>query len=180
LASGGGYPSFNQVQFELDTLYFTNGTKIIPTAPFVANTGKRSLTSFKVEIWTLLKQRLRGWRVLLPRLWTCMRLPLLHQGYYIIAILPAWRRGKLITVEDFADVFGLHEALDNHTILGWNNFLFGQWSLKWQVQAKYFASISSWKTSKRWATAILHQFYMNAWDMWQYRGTIDYMERLVP
>ena len=81
------------------------------------------------------------------------------------------RRGEPITAADFSTEFGLHEAIEEQETLGWNNYLLGRWSPKWQqVQAQYFASISSQKTSRRWATAILHQFFMNAWDMWQYRN----------
>ena len=89
----------------------------------------------------------------------------------ILKIILPLRRGEPITVAEFSAEFGLHKAIEEQEILGWNIYLLGQWSPKWQtVQAKYFASISSQKTSKRWATAVLHQFYMNSWDMWQYQN----------
>lgn len=73
----------------------------------------------------------------------------------ILQILPALRRGEPIAAADFSTEFGLHEAIEEQETLGWNNYLLGRWSPKWQtVQAQYFASISSQKTSRRWATAI--------------------------
>ena len=41
---------------------------------------------------------------------------------------------------------------------------------KMAVQDKYFAPISNQTTCKGWVTTILYQFYMNTWDMWQYRN----------
>ena len=43
----------------------------------------------------------------------------------ILAILPPWRQGQTITADEFADVFGLHEAIENQAILGRNNVLLG-------------------------------------------------------
>ena len=65
----------------------------------------------------------------------------------ILKILPALRRGEPITAAEFSTEFELNEAIEEQETLGWNNYLLGRWSPKWQkVQAQYFASISSQKT----------------------------------
>ena len=109
--------------------------------------------------------------MLLNELLSTLRDPSQRSQLSIPKILLALRRGEPITAADFSTEFGLHEVIEEQKKLGWNNYLLGRWNPKWQtVQAQYFASISSQKTSRRWATAILHQFFMNAWDMWQYRN----------
>ena len=49
----------------------------------------------------------------------------------ILAILPAYRREEPITAAEFADVFGLQEAIEDQASLGWNNYLLGRWSPTW-------------------------------------------------
>ena len=55
--------------------------------------------------------------------------------------------------------------------IGWDNWLLGRWSPKWQeIQAAHYTSIGSKRTSHRWATAIINQFFLTSWDLWKYRN----------
>ena len=88
--------------------------------------------------------------------------PLLRD--YILDILTRWRRGTRIRPIDY-DI----SIRPNQSVLGWNNFVLGRWSSAWHViQARHFRSISSKQTSLWWATAVINQLFLTAWDIWQY------------
>jgi hypothetical protein len=84
----------------------------------------------------------------------------------ILKILLQYREGKRITPTDFPTIFGIREAIqDQNTTLGWNNFILGRWSPKWQkAQQNYYNLTRSKRTSKRWATAIIHKILQTVWD----------------
>ena len=89
--------------------------------------------------------------------------PLLRET--ILDILMRWRRGTRIRPIDY-DV-SIHPAIGAQSVLGWNNFVLGRWSLEWQViQALHYLSLSSKQTSLWWATAVINQLFLTAWDMW--------------
>ena len=49
------------------------------------------------------------------------------------------------------------------------NFVLGRWSHLWQVtQAAHFRRISSKRSLKRWAAAIIKKITLIIWDMWQF------------
>jgi hypothetical protein len=79
---------------------------------------------------------------------------------------------------DFPTIFGIREAIqDQHTTLGWNNFILGRWSPKWQkAQQNYYNLTRSKRTSKRWATAIIHKLLLTVWDQWQFRNSIAHSD----
>jgi hypothetical protein len=56
---------------------------------------------------------------------------------------------------------------------GWNNFVLGRCSVKWgEAQQRHYERIGSKRTSKRWATVILHTLAMIRWDLWEFRNSI--------
>jgi hypothetical protein len=56
--------------------------------------------------------------------------------------------------------------------LGWDNFLLGRWSPKWQLaQQKFFI-----QTSKRWATSFIHKRLLTVWDQWQFRNIVAHSD----
>ena len=61
----------------------------------------------------------------------------------MITILGKYREGRTITIGDFSQAFGLRQAIEEQDKgLGWNNFLLGRWSPRWQtVQKRYLRSI---------------------------------------
>ena len=96
----------------------------------------------------------------------------------ILKILLQYREGNRITPTDFPTIFGIREAIqDQHTTLGWNNFILGRWSPKWQkAQQNYYNLTRSKRTSKRWATAIIHKLLLTVWDQWQFRNSIAHSD----
>jgi hypothetical protein len=73
---------------------------------------------------------------------------------------------------------GIREAVrDQNNHLGWNNFVLGRWSPKWQkVQQQFYTQTNSKQTSKRWATAIIHKLLLTVWDQWQSRNKIAHSD----
>jgi hypothetical protein len=53
----------------------------------------------------------------------------------------------------------------------------GRWSPKWQkAQQNYYNLTRSKRTSKRWATAIIHKILLTVWDQWQFRNSIAHSD----
>ena len=91
----------------------------------------------------------------------------------ILTILGNWCKGLPIAASLFDSIFGLQDAVAEQTEIGWNNFWVGRWSTKWQVvQKRYYKSINSKKSSRRWATAIVYKCILTAWDVWQFRNDL--------
>ena len=95
--------------------------------------------------------------------------PTLHEAF--IRVLSHWRVGRRIKPSDFTRLDGIRDAMKDQEKIGWTNFFLGRWSPKWQViQAKHYKRISSKKSPRRWAAAVIHRLFLVAWDMWQYRN----------
>jgi hypothetical protein len=88
------------------------------------------------------------------------------------------REGKTIKPSDHPQMFGIREAVrDQNKHLGWNNFVLGRWSPKWQiVQQQFYTRTNSKQTSKRWATAIIHKLLLTVWDQWQFQNKIAHSD----
>ena len=96
----------------------------------------------------------------------------------ILLILLKWREGKKITPSDHPQIFGIREAVrDQNKYLGWNNFILGRWSPKWQtVQQQFYTHTKSKRTSKRWASSIIHKLLLTVWDQWKFRNKIAHSD----
>lgn len=79
--------------------------------------------------------------------------------------------GRRIKPSDFTRSDGIRDAMKDQEKIGWTNFFLGRWSPKWQaIQAKHYERISSKKSPRRWATAVIHRLFLVAWDLWQHRN----------
>ena len=51
----------------------------------------------------------------------------------------------------------------------WNNSMLGRWSKKWQtIQKNHLDSIGSKRSPKRLMSAIIRQFVLTCWDIWDF------------
>jgi hypothetical protein len=84
----------------------------------------------------------------------------------------------MITPSDHPSIFGIREAIkDQNNGLGWDNFVLRRWSPKWQLaQQKFFIQTKSKRTSKRWATSIIHKLLLTEWDQWQFRNKVAHSD----
>jgi hypothetical protein len=84
----------------------------------------------------------------------------------ILFILKKHRKRQ--TMEGYLRLTSRHQAEIES-----NNFVLGRWSVKWgEAQQRHYDRIGSKRTSKRWATAILHKLAMIRWDLWGFRNGI--------
>jgi hypothetical protein len=113
---------------------------------------------------------------LTPTLESNMTAPSLKKA--LLLILQNWREGKTIKPSDHPQIFGIREAVrDQKKHLGWNNFALGRWSPKWQiVRQQFYTRTNSKRTSKRWATAIIHKLLLTVWEQWQFRNKIAHSD----
>ena len=98
----------------------------------------------------------------------------------IVDLLTRVRKGQNIYPSSYS--LAIASAVRAQRTIGWHNWLLGRWSPRWyQIQADYYSHIGSKRSPKRWATAIIHQFFLTSWDLWTYRnerlhgpgGTLD-------
>ena len=90
-----------------------------------------------------------------------------------IKILNDWRKGRTITPASFATTFGIRNAVRDQDQIGWDNFLLGRWSTKWQkVQQRHFKHTESQRSSLRWTTCIINKFIRTVWDIWDFRNSL--------
>jgi hypothetical protein len=96
----------------------------------------------------------------------------------ILTILLKWREGKKNTPSDHPSIFGIREAIkDQNNGLGWDSFVLGRSSPKWQLaQQKFFIQTRSKQSSKRWATSIIHKLLLTVWDQWQFRNKVAHSD----
>jgi hypothetical protein len=96
----------------------------------------------------------------------------------LLQILLKWREGRKITPTNYPEIFGIQEAIrDQNRGLGWSNFVLGRWSPKWQlVQQQFYIRTKSKRTSKRWATAIIHKLLLTIWDQWDFRNKVAHSD----
>lgn len=92
----------------------------------------------------------------------------------IITLLETWRRADPIRPASFPATWGIRAAIqDQHDTLGWDNFVHGRWSPKWErPQRRHYQEQQSRRTSRRWAAAIIKKLFLTAWDMWDHRNFI--------
>ena len=90
----------------------------------------------------------------------------------------SWRDGRTITKLYFPSTYGIQNAIEDQTKIGWNNFSLGRWSIKWQlVQQKYIKQINSKRSSLRWITSIINKFMNVVWDIWNFRNFLIHGKR---
>jgi hypothetical protein len=57
--------------------------------------------------------------------------------------------------------------------IGWRPFLEGCLTMEWQAQQqRYYETLKSRKTGRRWATLVIRKLWDVAWDMWEHRNGI--------
>ena len=63
----------------------------------------------------------------------------------------------------------LQQAFWEQAKIGWNNFVLGRWSKKWQlIQQAPYKRCSLSNTSRQWAVAIIAKLHDIAWDRWNF------------
>jgi hypothetical protein len=109
---------------------------------------------------------------LTPTLESNMTAPSLKKA--LLLILLKWREEETIKPSDHPQNFGIREAVRDQNIhLGWNNFVLGRWSPKWQkVQQQFYTQTNSKRTSK----PIIHKLLLAVWDQWQFRNKIAHSD----
>jgi hypothetical protein len=114
--------------------------------------------------------------ILIPTMESTNTAPSLQKA--LLQILLKWRDGKRITPNDYPEIFGIREAIrDQNRGLGWNNFVLGRWSPKWQLtQQQFYTRTKSKRTSKRWASAIIHKLLLTIWDQWDFRNKVAHSD----
>ena len=89
----------------------------------------------------------------------------------IIKILQNWRYGWTINVCEFTKAHGIRYAVQDQSTIGWNNFILGQWSQRWQlVQQQFIKQKESKRSSLRWTTSIIYKLLYVVWDIWNFRN----------
>jgi hypothetical protein len=87
----------------------------------------------------------------------------------VIAHLRAWKTG--VQVAWTAGSSLLVDAIAQQTSIGWQTLLEGCPSTKWQdIQARYFVTIGSKLSAKRWTIAWIKKLWDTAWDQWEDRN----------
>ena len=95
--------------------------------------------------------------------------PTLHS--LIVEILKHHRRGTVRRFRPRSYFGDYSRAVEEQRRIGWDGFLLGRWSPRWQeIQARYYRTTYNRKSSKRWATAIIKKMMQIVWDMWQFRN----------
>ena len=119
------------------------------------------------------------WTEGMNNLRACLSKEVTHPGLAaaISTILSLWQKGATIQVSLLPGGPRVRHAANlQQSLLGWNSFVSGQWHWAWQeLQANYLQSIGSRRAGKRWATAIIRQFFLIAWDMWLHRNHIRHI-----
>ena len=91
----------------------------------------------------------------------------------ITDILIKLRTKKTINPNDYPNIRGLRAAVKDQVKIGWNNFVLGRWSKKWQrVQQRYIRDTGNRQSSLQWTSTIIHKLLLIAWDMWQYINSV--------
>jgi hypothetical protein len=67
----------------------------------------------------------------------------------------------------------LGSAVNAQDALGWQTFLEGGLAFDWQfAQQRYFKSLRSMKSGRRWVSASIRKSWTVAWDQWEHRNSI--------
>ena len=91
----------------------------------------------------------------------------------ILKILKDYRDHNPISPALFATTFGLRAAITDQDQIGWDNFLLGRWSKKWQtVQQRHITQTKSRRSSLQWTTCIINKFLRTVWDIWNFRNAL--------
>ena len=91
----------------------------------------------------------------------------------LLKVLDAWRMNRRIYLRDLIKSTAIQDAIREQNKIGWDNFILGRWSLRWQrIQENYYASIKSKRSVKRWAAVIIHKLIMIVWDLWSFRNEL--------
>ena len=87
----------------------------------------------------------------------------------IVDLLIKVRTGQTIYPSSYLPAIA--SAVRAQRRIGWHNWLLGRCSPLWhQIQAAHYSQIGSKRSPLRWATAIIHQFFLTCWDLWTYQN----------
>lgn len=90
-------------------------------------------------------------------------------GAAIVHIFCRLRRNLPIRAGSYCSTF--RPTIMAQQAIGWDNWLLGRWSPRWQhIQAAHYLSIGSRRSPRRWTSSIIHQFFLLCWDFWQSRN----------
>lgn len=79
----------------------------------------------------------------------------------IIKIINRWSKGITINPKSFKNVYGIQYAIKEQEKIGWDNFILGHWSKKWQtVQYLHYKKMKNKKSAFRWTTSIIHKLLL--------------------
>lgn len=82
--------------------------------------------------------------------------------------LNAWRLDPTAGVQP-----AFSSARATQEFIGWRPFLEGCLTWEWQAQQqRYYQTLKSRKTGRRWSTLIIRKLWEVAWDMWEHRNGI--------
>jgi hypothetical protein len=88
----------------------------------------------------------------------------------IIEYLEAWRNDTRPTNNYLPHILHSLQAQDE---IGWQQMLEGFQHLSWEeIQARYYRSIRSLRTGRRWASQLIQKLWGVAWDMWEHRNGV--------
>ena len=91
----------------------------------------------------------------------------------ILKILQNWRYGRTINICEFTNENGIRDAFQDQSTIGWNNFILGRWSQRWQlVQQRFIKQTDSKRSSLRWTTSIINKLLYVVWDIWNFRNSL--------
>ena len=90
--------------------------------------------------------------------------------HLILQHLRSWRNGTDLNLFTKAN---LRDILEQQSQIGWRRFFEGWLSRDWITeQQRYYNSIRSLRTGKRWAVALIKKMWDTAWDLWEHRNGI--------
>jgi hypothetical protein len=113
------------------------------------------------QVWTQSLQRLRD------RLQDLQTAPALVE--LVLAYLLSWKEDIGSPTPPVPD--HLYQLVEAQSTIGWQRFLEGSISVKWQEhQARYYTAIGSKLSVRRWTTALIHKLWDVSWDQWEHRN----------
>ena len=93
-----------------------------------------------------------------PEIQRCFKAALYHH-----------QRGSWNEFENIRFSLPIIAAIKEQTEIGWDNFLVGRWSVKWQdIQEKFNKLMKNKRSHQRWATAIIRKLLTISWAIWDF------------
>jgi hypothetical protein len=90
----------------------------------------------------------------------------------IVTGLHSWRSNSAVTEYDVSDT---KQTYNSQSEIGWHNFLQGLPSKRWKIaQQRYYNSIQSPASSKKWMTNLLNLFIKLGRALWEHRNEVKH------